>query len=267
MRGGTFTQTFNGEVEWQFDGGYFKLIATVNPVDIELWYQGRQSFTADQVSAGFYQREQFDKIKITTGALEAVTFLFAPDEGGTAGDVVIVTLPSPLNLAIADNADGQAAVGAAGILPVLARGEAWNGASFDRLRADNIGGAGALRVTERGITYGATWGDTTPHAVNTARTVIAAAINVNGVIIWGFDMNTGNTTAAPTAALIAKATPPTTVIDGEVLCSPIGTALGASNCAYLRIDRPMFIAAGKGIFTITGQAESIADRSMRYTIL
>lgn len=151
MRGGTFTQTFNGQVEWQFDGGYFKLIATVSAVDVELWYQGRQSFTADQVSAGFYQREQFDKIKITTGALEAVTFLFAPDEGGTAGDVAIVTLPAPLNQAIADNADGQAAVGVGGVLPVLARPEGWNGATFDRLRADDEGaGVGALRVATRG---------------------------------------------------------------------------------------------------------------------
>lgn len=183
MRGGTFTQTFNGQVEWQFAGGYFKLIATVSPVDVELWYQGRQVFTADQVSAGFYQREQFDKIKITTGALEAVTFLFAPDEGGTAGDVAIVSLPAPMNRAVDDTANIPVA-GAASTLPVIAElavtdglfyyhvssvadGDAqgasavlvgtaaknvgWNGASWDRVRADNEGaGVGALRVTQFG---------------------------------------------------------------------------------------------------------------------
>lgn len=56
---------------------------------------------------------------------------------------VSVTTPAP----VADNADAQTPVGATGILPALARIEAFNGATFDRARSENEGaGLGALRV-------------------------------------------------------------------------------------------------------------------------
>lgn len=87
------TQTFNGPAEWGLGGGYFKLLSTVNPVDVELATPTGIVLTAASVEAGFYQRAAFSRVKITTGANEAVTFLVAPDLGGSdrfTGDVDLI---------------------------------------------------------------------------------------------------------------------------------------------------------------------------------
>ncbi len=87
------SQTFNGAAEWTIAGGYFKLLSTVNAVDVELYRNGSMVLSADDVEGGFYQRGEFDRVKITTGASEAVSFLVAPDVGGSdrfTGDVDLI---------------------------------------------------------------------------------------------------------------------------------------------------------------------------------
>lgn len=101
MNARKLTQTFNGTVEWSIAGGYFKLLSTVNPVDVELLNSGVSVANALAVEGGFYMRIPFTTVRITTSANEAVSFLAAPDEGGSdrftgtfslaAGQVIDVT--------------------------------------------------------------------------------------------------------------------------------------------------------------------------------
>lgn len=78
------SETFNGRREWQIGGAsFFKLLGTINPVDVELYLEGRQRLVAAQVEGGFYQRIDFDRVVITTGGAEAVDWLFGPAEGGS----------------------------------------------------------------------------------------------------------------------------------------------------------------------------------------
>lgn len=53
-------------------------------------------------------------------------------------DVKVTSVPAPLDVAIADNADSQAPYGAAGLLAILARLQGFDGADYDRLRAQLI---------------------------------------------------------------------------------------------------------------------------------
>lgn len=78
------TQTFNGRNEWQVGGaGFFKLLSTINPVDVELYDRGGSRLIAEQVEGGFYQRIEFDRVVITTGANEQVAWMYGPDEAGS----------------------------------------------------------------------------------------------------------------------------------------------------------------------------------------
>lgn len=77
------TQTFNGLATWEIPGAYFKLMSTVSPVSLTLRKGGRVVHQAAAVEGGHYQRIAFDKVEITTIALEAVSWLYAPDQGGS----------------------------------------------------------------------------------------------------------------------------------------------------------------------------------------
>lgn len=77
------TQTFSGLVRWEVEGGYFKLLSTVNPVTVELFLRGQKVHSAASVEGGYYQRIEFDRVEITTGGTETVSWLYAPSEGGS----------------------------------------------------------------------------------------------------------------------------------------------------------------------------------------
>lgn len=77
------TQTFNGTAEWNVQGSYFKLMSTVSAVTVRLYYKGNRVHEAENVEAGHYQRVKFDLVRITTSASEAVSWLYAPDDGGS----------------------------------------------------------------------------------------------------------------------------------------------------------------------------------------
>lgn len=150
------SQTFDGLVEWGVGGGYFKILTAASACRVELFRGGNLVLLAPSVRAGFYQRVAFDKVRITNSGSQAIEFLTAPDEGGSDAFTANSVITSPLD---ADNADAKAALGAAGLVATLGRLLGYNGATWDRLRADNEGaGVGALRVARFGdaITRAAT---------------------------------------------------------------------------------------------------------------
>jgi hypothetical protein len=76
------SQTFNGRVEWQVPGGYFKILTGL-AVDVELWSKGVRVLNALACDAGFYQRVDFDKIVLTNAASQLTEFLAADQQGGS----------------------------------------------------------------------------------------------------------------------------------------------------------------------------------------
>lgn len=95
----TYTQTFNGQQRFSLPGRMFRLLATVNPVRVELYRGGAVVSTADEVAAGFWvEGEEFDAVQITTGALEAIKFLVGENRAGfdapPTGDVVVTNQPA-----------------------------------------------------------------------------------------------------------------------------------------------------------------------------
>ncbi len=112
----TVTETINGRKEFQITGRFFRLLSTVNPVDVRLHTAGPTSL-ALQVEKGFYSREPFDKISITTGASESVKFVVADDEAGYDRSFTTVSQAQTL-VNVPDVAVGNGA--AAEVLPVSA---------------------------------------------------------------------------------------------------------------------------------------------------
>lgn len=104
----TQTQTINGIQRINIPGKLFRLLSTVNAVDVSLFRSGAAISAAQQVEAGFWVKEDagFDAIEITTGASEAVKFLIA--EGGDAGLDRTVGSVSVSNLSAQQGAMTQA---------------------------------------------------------------------------------------------------------------------------------------------------------------
>lgn len=129
----------------------------------------------------------------------------------------------------------------------------------------NIGNiqANPGNVADNGLGYGGSYKTTTNMAANTPDTIIAPGANVNGAILVNgcFHMlgNMGYN------ALIAKASAPANVLDGDVIdCSytPSGAVISS-----FRIQRPIRIAAGLGIYAINSVVETNALRSLIYKLL
>lgn len=103
-------------------------------------------------------------------------------------------------------------------------------------------------------------------AANTAQQVFASGSNINGAIIWSAEAYTrgGNE-----QALIAKSGPaPLTVVDGNVLLTPLRSDYTTANNSSMALQRPIRIAAGQGLFFITTNAESAdAMRSCRFSLI
>jgi hypothetical protein len=129
---------------------------------------------------------------------------------------------------------------------------------------------GIVSAQEYGITYGASYKSTTSMAANTPDTIFTPAANVSGAVLWRGSIST--TAVSPYAgSIIAKASAPTTIIDGDVLASTESWVNSATQNAFsFRFERPIRIAAGKGLYWIVNSAESasnILQRAALYTLL
>ncbi len=103
-------------------------------------------------------------------------------------------------------------------------------------------------------------------------TVINPASNTNGVILWSYEefffINVNG--AHPTASLLAKATAPTTSLDGMILSAARNqslTSTSGSPCT-VSLKRPLKIAAGLGVYFFNGtNAQAYAARTCAYSLL
>jgi hypothetical protein len=115
----TVQQTFNGANPFPIGGRYFRLLSTVNPVDVKLGRGLKLYEKMDQVEAGAWYlvpdgQDDFSDILITTGASELVKFVVTD---GTMGyDRLFATLVQVATMAN----EAEATVGAAAALVLAA---------------------------------------------------------------------------------------------------------------------------------------------------
>jgi hypothetical protein len=129
----------------------------------------------------------------------------------------------------------------------------------------SIGGTVSVSNALADAALTAGYGSVTALAANTAVQIVAPGANVNGIVVHSagivtFSGGTNN------ASLIAKATAPANVTDGDViLMAASGAAFSAVPSILSKLNR---IPAGRGLYFISTAAESAPScRNVSYTIL
>lgn len=100
----------------------------------------------------------------------------------------------------------------------------------------------------------------TAMAANSADQIIAPAANVNGLEITRADLMC--ITGGGAMALVAKATPPANTMDGTVLAVSFASASNA-----LKIETPLYVPPGLGLYFINNVAEGTVIRSALIKVL
>lgn len=210
-------------------GEYFEIIDAPSPVDVVLSdFSGAQRARMAQAAASFYSKGvQFGVIQITSASAQTVRFAYGSGETGTRRSTGSVTI------------SGAVALDAATL-------------------------AALEQINVRPEAPTASFNNQTAMAANTAQQVFSAASNVNGAILLGAClMSYAASTSQP--SLVAKATTPTSVTDGDVLL--LGGHDTNANRAFVQLSIPQFIPAGLGLFYITNVGETESFRTCRYKLL
>lgn len=122
--------------------------------------------------------------------------------------------------------------------------------------------------TSGGQVYGASYRSITANTANVAEQIFSAASNINGAIIHAASFAEYNATTVPTPAFLAKATAPSSVVDGDIILGQEGfNFFTSANTTGGSLKNPLKIAAGKGLFYITNIAQSSCSRGVLYTLL
>jgi len=115
--------------------------------------------------------------------------------------------------------------------------------------------------------YGASYASEASTTGNNAVAIVAPGANVNGMIIHeaSFLYNDGT---YGTGSMLAKATAPATVFDGDVILAPEKRFNdGAGTYVSSKLNRPIYIAPGKGLYIISTTGMSRFIRRVLYTLL
>lgn len=116
------------------------------------------------------------------------------------------------------------------------------------------------------IRYASSYKSNTSLAANTAETVFSAASNTLGAWLWRASFVHGNA-GGLAAGYLAKTSAPTTVIDGDVICGTDSYEFATNNYLFAKLEAPVFIPPGKGLYFIAGAAEVAAYRAALFTLL
>lgn len=140
-----------------------------------------------------------------------------------------------------------------------------------------IGGVNALVATIWPYAYGSTFQSWTGYAADTATLIFSAASNVNGAIVWraSWASRRAGSTGTQICSFVAKATAPTTVVDGVVVCGVDNmsyaddtVAAQEQGCSAGKLDTPVVLPAGLALYYFNHGAEADAAlKSVHYTLL
>jgi hypothetical protein len=127
-------------------------------------------------------------------------------------------------------------------------------------------GQGANFLPANLYRYAASYVSNTALAANTAGTVFAPASNTKGAVVL-CSMNSSYT-APGYVQLVAHTSAPANMTTGDVLA--VGQAVTGFSTSFgtsFQMPLPVFIPAGKGLYSISSAAEATTARSCLYTLL
>lgn len=130
---------------------------------------------------------------------------------------------------------------------------------------------GSLPVSVRdvGFAYGASVQSILATAALTPIVLVAPGVNVNGMIVWEASHYVRTGTPGAKGSILAKASAPATVVDGDVIVgmhASMEIAAGVGAWAG-QLRRPVFIAAGKGLYQIADTLDTVKLVNAVYTLL
>lgn len=234
-------------------GRYFRLMTTTSAVDVDLMNRGRVVYEAVNVQAGFWAVPDggYDGVRITSAAGQTIQVAVSNGNGGydrATGDVNI--LPGSSIESITN--------------PVKIQFH--NGENFSYGTQNSSGGSANtyLLTQDGGYAYGANFATLTAQAANTPGTIFTPAANVNGAILWSLSQDVSSATAFHTSIIAKSGAAPANPADGDVLLIT-GGAAGA--VTTLNLIRSVRIAAGKGLYCISNQAEGQRGTQACYSLL
>lgn len=117
------------------------------------------------------------------------------------------------------------------------------------------------------LKYGASFKSTTVRAANTPDTIFTPAANVRGAVLHLAQIAGGNAANTWSWSLLAKASAPTTMIDGDVIPLDVSAPQAAAYWGSGSLPREIFIPPGMGLYIISGSNESAVLKSALYTLL
>ena len=129
--------------------------------------------------------------------------------------------------------------------------------------------SGSVSVNNSGFEYTGNYKSIIAKGGNVSDQIVAPAANVNGLVLWSASFSSETVVVAfHYACILAKNAAPATVIDGDVIVSPINsTTRNANYGTDGQLLAPVKIAAGLGLYFIATNAESNTFRSALYTLL
>jgi len=133
--------------------------------------------------------------------------------------------------------------------------------------------SGSVVVTSLpGHSYGTAYASSTVFVANTPQNVLAAGSNVNGVLVVdgeAISFDSGASATGVMTAFLAKATAPTSAIDGDVILQSSFTQFVAATVSTdaARLGRQIIVASGKRLDWISARATTTGQRKALYTVL
>lgn len=215
-------------------GDFFRLLGTTGPVTVEFYYLGSKTVDLKDIEAGYaeYFRAQgqlpFDRVRIYSATTQTVQFVTR-----SGSDVRYDRGASSVTGTIALDAATLAALEQISVRPEITNGYFRGSASLP---------------------------------ANTPDVLMLPGANVNGAILLAAGFQNVGTAGLSNGVFIAKASPPTSITDGEILLLA-DTSNAASYLENSSLKIPQYIAPGLGLYFIVLNACTISTRYARWKTL
>lgn len=259
-------------------GRFFRVLGNVNPFVLEVGFGGQYAAKLEDAVTGDWGRcregqDAFTSLRITAGGAETIKILITDGEIGRDSANLDVSDRAARLLGVADVSDkaarllgivygtlGQVAqqlLNGVNALVVACKG------TLGTLAQLAVGGVNAAQFTDAGIVYGASFATVTPLGAGGTNNPVTPAANVNGLMVWRAELQTG-AAVANQVGFVAKASAPGNAADGVPIvgCAHVAGTNGAS-----KLEGPVFIPAGLGLYFFAAAAETCCYRRVLYTVL
>lgn len=212
---------------------FFRLLSAVGPLTVEFYNAGREVSEAVGISKGYAEKfdtRTFDRVRLLSPTTQEVQFVTR------LGNTVQYD---------------AAPVGDTAIVSSIAL--ALDAATLNSLnRPEAKTGSVALNAAL---------------VANTAQTLIAPGVNVNGIVLLQAGFSAQNGASGVTAQILAKASAPASILDGDVVVPAQFWNTGSSISCNGVLMFPQYIEAGLGLYLFPQFAAASHMSSARWRAL